>query len=208
MTNLMQFMRSEHKLDVTLQKEDLPAPQRSRIADRQPGHLPVQVPVHARSQDVRHPGGAVGKPAGEPQERRAAPGRRLLRQAGIRPSIPHLRRNGYFRRPSWSRSRRTTRSLARTSTGRRQSRQSACERSGRTATAPEAQFHDSRPTQLEGIKVNGRWAVIYSRYDIGCALEKHASSDCKGYDHDSDPASRRCGGAVRAEEMNLVDKSE
>jgi len=50
--------------------------------------------------------------------------------------------------------------LARTSTVRRRSRQSACERSGRTVTGAEAEFHDSRPTQLEGIKVNGRWAVI------------------------------------------------
>lgn len=49
----------------------------------------------------------------------------------------------------------------------------------------EAEFRDTRPTNLEGIKVGGRWVVIYSRYDIGCALEKHASSDCKGYDHDS-----------------------
>ncbi|MFL5342909.1 MAG: DUF4159 domain-containing protein, partial [Gemmataceae bacterium] len=38
---------------------------------------------------------------------------------------------------------------------------------------------------LEGIKVNGRWAVIYSKYDLGCALEKHPSSDCIGHDHDS-----------------------
>jgi hypothetical protein len=38
---------------------------------------------------------------------------------------------------------------------------------------------------LEGVKVNGRWVVIYSKYDIGCALEKHASSDCLGHDHDS-----------------------
>jgi hypothetical protein len=38
---------------------------------------------------------------------------------------------------------------------------------------------------LEGIKVNGRWVVIYSKYDIGCALEKHQSSDCLGHDHDS-----------------------
>ena len=36
---------------------------------------------------------------------------------------------------------------------------------------------------------------IYSKYDIGCALEKHASSDCKGYDHETRPADsarRRC----------------
>ena len=45
-------------------------------------------------------------------------------------------------------------------------------------------FQDSVP-QLEGIKVNGRWVVIYSRYDIGCALENHKSSACLGYDHDS-----------------------
>ena len=38
---------------------------------------------------------------------------------------------------------------------------------------------------LEGIKVDGRWAVIYSRYDIGCALEKNKSSACKGYDPES-----------------------
>ena len=41
------------------------------------------------------------------------------------------------------------------------------------------------PPALEGIKVNNRWVVIYSKYDIGCALERHQSSDCLGYDHDS-----------------------
>jgi hypothetical protein len=34
---------------------------------------------------------------------------------------------------------------------------------------------------LEGIKHNGRWIVLYSKYDIGCALERHQSSDCRGY---------------------------
>ena len=32
--------------------------------------------------------------------------------------------------------------------------------------SPEATFKDV-PPMLEGIKVDGRWAVIYSRYDIG-----------------------------------------
>jgi hypothetical protein len=57
----------------------------------------------------------------------------------------------------------------------------------RTAKAdgsPEPTFKDV-PPMLEGIKVDGRWAVIYSRYDIGCALEKNKSSACKGYDPDS-----------------------
>jgi hypothetical protein len=43
---------------------------------------------------------------------------------------------------------------------------------------------------LEGIKVkiddkHFRWAVIYSKYDIGCALEKHQSTDCLGHDYES-----------------------
>jgi len=38
---------------------------------------------------------------------------------------------------------------------------------------------------LEGIQLNGRWVVLYSPYDIGCALEGSTSSDCIGYDSDS-----------------------
>jgi hypothetical protein len=38
---------------------------------------------------------------------------------------------------------------------------------------------------LEGIKYKGKWVVIYSRYDIGCALEKHSSPDCLGHDYKS-----------------------
>ena len=40
--------------------------------------------------------------------------------------------------------------------------------------------------QLEGVKLNGHWAVIYSKYDIGCALERQQGAiDCKGYVHES-----------------------
>ncbi len=35
--------------------------------------------------------------------------------------------------------------------------------------------------ELEGIRINGRWGVVYSRYDISCALEKHDSLECWGY---------------------------
>jgi hypothetical protein len=41
------------------------------------------------------------------------------------------------------------------------------------------------PPQLEGIRIHGRWVVIYSRYDLGCALENHPSVDCLGHDHES-----------------------
>jgi len=38
---------------------------------------------------------------------------------------------------------------------------------------------------LEGIEIDGRLVVIYSKYDVGCALEKQAGKDCKGYTHES-----------------------
>lgn len=47
---------------------------------------------------------------------------------------------------------------------------------------------------LEGIKINNRWVVLYSKYDIGCALERHQASDCLGYHPDS--AFRLAGAAV------------
>jgi uncharacterized protein DUF4159 len=47
---------------------------------------------------------------------------------------------------------------------------------------------------LEGIRQVDRWVVIYSKYDLGCALEKHPSSDCIGYDHQS--ALKLAGAAV------------
>lgn len=34
---------------------------------------------------------------------------------------------------------------------------------------------------LEALEIDGRWAVIFSPYDISCALENHASLECKGY---------------------------
>jgi hypothetical protein len=39
--------------------------------------------------------------------------------------------------------------------------------------------------QLEGVKINGHWAVIYSKFDIGCALERHTGIECKGYTYES-----------------------
>jgi hypothetical protein len=40
----------------------------------------------------------------------------------------------------------------------------------------------SLPPALEGVKYKGRWVVIYSKVDIGCALEKHSAPDCLGHD--------------------------
>jgi hypothetical protein len=47
---------------------------------------------------------------------------------------------------------------------------------------------------LEGIKLQGRWVLLYSKYDIGCALERHQSADCLGYHPDS--ALKIAGAAV------------
>jgi len=34
---------------------------------------------------------------------------------------------------------------------------------------------------LEGIELDGRFVVIYSKYDISCALERQNSGNCEGY---------------------------
>ncbi len=39
--------------------------------------------------------------------------------------------------------------------------------------------------ELEGVQVDGRWAIIYSKYDLGCALQRQAGIDCRGYTHES-----------------------
>lgn len=39
--------------------------------------------------------------------------------------------------------------------------------------------------QLEGIQIDGHWVLIYSKNDIGCALERNQALDCKGYTHES-----------------------
>jgi len=40
---------------------------------------------------------------------------------------------------------------------------------------------DSGPPFLEGIQIDGRYVVIYSKFDISCALERQASIACAGY---------------------------
>jgi hypothetical protein len=47
---------------------------------------------------------------------------------------------------------------------------------------------------LEGIKNHDRWLLLYSKYDVGCALERHQSLDCPGYHPDS--AFKIAGAAV------------
>ncbi len=36
-------------------------------------------------------------------------------------------------------------------------------------------------TVLEGIELDGRYAVIYSKYDLSCALERQSTIQCEGY---------------------------
>jgi len=46
----------------------------------------------------------------------------------------------------------------------------------------DASFKEGEPL-LEGIEINGRYCVIYSKYDLSCALERQASVACAGYEH-------------------------
>ena len=44
----------------------------------------------------------------------------------------------------------------------------------------EAAIHKV-PPDLEGIKFGDRWGVVFSPYDLSCALEKQNSLECRGY---------------------------
>jgi hypothetical protein len=59
-----------------------------------------------------------------------------------------------------------------------------CRREKTDGKGPEAEMKNYSP-YLEGVKVDGRWVIVYSKYDIGCALEGHKASDCMGHDKDS-----------------------
>jgi hypothetical protein len=52
---------------------------------------------------------------------------------------------------------------------------------GRSAGGPLKATLRKGPPQLEGIKFDNRWGVIFSRYDLSCALEKQDSLECHGY---------------------------
>lgn len=67
-----------------------------------------------------------------------------------------------------------------------------CRRELADGKGADANYREVQP-YMEGIKVGDRWAVIYSKYDLGCALEKHPSTDCLGHDFAS---AVRLGSAV------------
>ena len=59
-----------------------------------------------------------------------------------------------------------------------------CRRELPDNSGPEPEMRNT-PVLLEGIKIGDRWAVIYSKYDIGCAIEGHKAAHCLGHDKDS-----------------------
>ena len=38
--------------------------------------------------------------------------------------------------------------------------------------------------KLEGIKIDGRWVVVFSPHDLSCAMENAAARQCPGYEKD------------------------
>jgi hypothetical protein len=59
-----------------------------------------------------------------------------------------------------------------------------CRRVKADGSGPEQEMQ-IYPLELEGIKIDGRWVVVYSKYDIGCAIEGHKSASCLGHDKES-----------------------
>ena len=46
---------------------------------------------------------------------------------------------------------------------------------------PRKPVQKKMPTQLEGIRLGDRWAVIFSPFDVSCALDRHSGLECRGY---------------------------
>jgi hypothetical protein len=177
MSNLMRYLRSEYKLDVTLEKEDLPVNSpdlffykflymHGRKSFDIPADQLESLRANLKAGGVLLADACCGKQEFD-RAFRAFAGR-LFPDAKLEPISPDdtlfsEEINGQGNAITTVRLRRE-----------RPDGQGA-----------EAEFRDTRPTHFEGIKVNGRWVVVYSKYDLGCALEKHASSDCRGYDQDS-----------------------
>ena len=58
---------------------------------------------------------------------------------------------------------------------------SVAHREPRTGDGPlESHVRQGEP-YLEGIKLGDRYAVIFSPFDLSCALENHESLECEGY---------------------------
>jgi hypothetical protein len=58
------------------------------------------------------------------------------------------------------------------------------EPSNRADNGPLAAKTRKGAPELEGLKIGDRYAVIFSPYDLSCALEKHDSLECEGYTRD------------------------
>ena len=55
---------------------------------------------------------------------------------------------------------------------------------GDGAGPPKSIVREVEP-ELEGVRLGDRYAVIFSRYDLSCALEKHETVECLGYTGDA-----------------------
>ena len=51
-------------------------------------------------------------------------------------------------------------------------------------TGPLKVVQQQLPPDLEGVRIGERYGVLFSRYDISCALEHHESLQCAGYARD------------------------
>jgi hypothetical protein len=51
----------------------------------------------------------------------------------------------------------------------------------RGAKAPLSASIKKVPPDFEGVKIDDHWGVIFSQYDLSCALEKLDSLECRGY---------------------------
>ena len=158
--NLLKFARDNSTLEVKFKRAE-------RAAERpQGGHLPAA--VHDRAPRVPLERGRGGPAAALPEGRRDAAGRRLLRADGVRRGLPPRDRQGPARAAKLERL-PLDHPLYH------------CHYDIRRVDYTPRVREDFGPfdtPELEGITLDGRLAVVYSRFDLGNGWEQfpHAYS--------------------------------
>ena len=169
LSNLTKMLRDSLKFDVNLDTEELTAQAPDLI--HYPliylrGHAPLDFSQKDRLALRRHldPGGGtlfVDAACGSP-DFDAAFRRFVADLIPEKPLVPIPRNDGFFR------AKLDTANLNLAGAKRT------------PAAGGKADFPD-----LEGVQVDGRWVVIYSKIDVGSAIQNLRDLDCKGYTHES-----------------------
>ena len=151
------------------------------IGHHRPGPVGPPHGLHARPQQLPSDRRGAGGPADVRRSRRRGAGRRDLRQPGVRRILPP-RNGGDVSRPSRCERIPASDPLFTTTYGGFDLAQVSRRDPQPAGTNGPLSGRVRRvPPELEGIRLHDRYGVIFSQFDLSCALEKRDSLECRGY---------------------------